>query len=112
MSEKPSALDAVKIQARVVIPIVSALEHELGTGRAHSIVGRAIAESYAEWQGKAVSALRTSIRGTPTSRSSSPSKPTSRLGVSPLPSDHGGASHCDFRWRLRDSGDDAGVTSH
>ena len=49
MSEKPTALDAVKIQAHVVIPIVRALELELGTGRAHSIVGRAIAESYAEW---------------------------------------------------------------
>jgi hypothetical protein len=57
MSEKPAAaLDAVKIQARVVIPIVRALERELGKARAHSIVGRAIAESYAHWQGKTVSA--------------------------------------------------------
>ena len=56
MSEKPTVLDAVKIQARAVIPIVRALERELGKERAHSIVGRAIAESYAEWQGKAVSA--------------------------------------------------------
>ena len=64
MSEKPTALDAVKIQARVVIPIVRALEHELGTGRAHSIVGRAIAESYAEWQGKAVSAQNLHPRDT------------------------------------------------
>jgi hypothetical protein len=56
MSEKPTAaLDAVKIQARVVIPIVRALERELGEERAHSIVGRAIAESYAEWQVKTVS---------------------------------------------------------
>jgi hypothetical protein len=56
-SEKPAAaLDAVKIQARAVIPIVRALERELGRERAHSIVGRAIADSYAEWQGKAVSA--------------------------------------------------------
>ena len=31
MSEKPTALDAVKIQARVVIPIVKALERELAT---------------------------------------------------------------------------------
>jgi hypothetical protein len=43
------------IQARVVVPIVRALERELGTGRAHSIVGRAIAESHAEWQAKVVS---------------------------------------------------------
>ena len=45
-------LDAVKIQARVVIPIVRALERELGKERAHSIVGQAIAESYADWQGR------------------------------------------------------------
>ena len=55
MSEKPTVLDAVKIQARAVIPIVRALERELGKERAHSIVGQAIADSYAEWQGKAVS---------------------------------------------------------
>lgn len=55
MSQKPTALEAVKIQARAVIPIVRALERELGTARAHSIVGRAIAESHAEWQEKAVS---------------------------------------------------------
>ena len=54
MSEKPTALDAVKIQARAVIPIVRALERELGNERAHSIVGRTIAESHAEWQAKAV----------------------------------------------------------
>ena len=65
MSEKPTALDAVKIQARVVIPIVRALEHEIfGIGRAHSIVGRAITESYAEWQGKAVSAQNLHSRDT------------------------------------------------
>jgi hypothetical protein len=56
MAEKITALEAVTIQARAVIPIVRALERELGKERAHSIVGRAIAESYAEWQGKAVSA--------------------------------------------------------
>lgn len=56
MSEKPTALDAVEIQARVVIPIVRALERELGRERAHSNVGRAIAESYAEWQGKTATA--------------------------------------------------------
>ena len=54
MSEKPTALDAVKIQARAVMPIVRALERELGTEGAHSIVGRAIAESHAQWQAKAV----------------------------------------------------------
>jgi hypothetical protein len=55
MSEKPTAALAVKIQARAVIPIVRALEREIGKNRVHSIVGQAIAESYAEWQGKAVS---------------------------------------------------------
>ena len=54
MSEKPSALDAVKIQARVVIPIVRALEREIGTARAHSIVAAAIAESFTDWQTKTV----------------------------------------------------------
>ena len=55
MSEKLSELDAVKIKARAVIPIVRALELEIGYERAHSIVGRAIAESHAEWQSKALS---------------------------------------------------------
>ena len=64
MSEKPTALDAVKIQARAVVPIVRALERELGQQRAHSIVGRAIAESYADWQGKTVSARNAHPRET------------------------------------------------
>jgi class 3 adenylate cyclase len=55
MSEKLTELDAVKIKARAVIPIVRALEREIGDERAHAIVGRAIAESHAEWQAKAVS---------------------------------------------------------
>jgi hypothetical protein len=42
-----STLDAVKIQARVIIPIVKALEAELGQERAHALVGGAIAESWA-----------------------------------------------------------------
>jgi hypothetical protein len=42
-----SMLEAVKIQARVLIPIVKALESEMGKGRAHEVVGRAIAESWA-----------------------------------------------------------------
>tara|TARA_A100001037_G_C15121167_1_gene623909 strand:- start:306 stop:752 length:447 start_codon:yes stop_codon:yes gene_type:complete len=46
MSNK--VLDATKIQARAVIPIVKALETELGKVRAHEIVGRAIGESYVE----------------------------------------------------------------
>jgi predicted hydrocarbon binding protein len=45
---KISILDAVKIQATALIPVVKALEAELGKERAHSIVGRAIAEAYAE----------------------------------------------------------------
>src|SRR6267154_434306 len=63
MAEKTTALDAVKIQARAVIPIVRALERELGRERAHSIVGRAIADSHAEWQGKAVSARKLPSEG-------------------------------------------------
>jgi predicted hydrocarbon binding protein len=44
---KVSMLEAVKIQARVLVPIVKALEAELGKERAHALVGRAIAESHA-----------------------------------------------------------------
>jgi hypothetical protein len=42
-----TSLEAVKIQARVLIPIVKALEAELGKQKAHALVGRAIAESHA-----------------------------------------------------------------
>ena len=42
-------LDAVKIQARVLIPIVKALEAELGKARAHALVGGAIAESWSSF---------------------------------------------------------------
>ena len=59
MTGKPSMLDAVKIQARIVIPIVKALERELGKERAHAIVGEAIADAYASWQ-----ATRTPVRNT------------------------------------------------
>ena len=45
-----SILDATKIQSRIVIPIVKALEKELGKERAHEIVGRAIAESYVAYR--------------------------------------------------------------
>ena len=46
---RTSILDAVKIQARALIPVVKALEGELGKDKAHSLVGRAIAESYADY---------------------------------------------------------------
>ena len=49
MEENP-ILRAVKIQARIVIPIVKALERELGKERAHKIVGDAIASDYAQFQ--------------------------------------------------------------
>lgn len=41
-------LEAVKIQSRVVIPIVKALEKEIGKARAHAIVGAATADAYVE----------------------------------------------------------------
>ena len=47
-----SILDATKIQARIVIPIVKALENELGTKRAHHIVGKAIAQTYVDYRDK------------------------------------------------------------
>jgi hypothetical protein len=54
MAVKPDILDAVKIQARAVIPIVKALERELGKERAHAIVGAAIAGDYARWQAQRI----------------------------------------------------------
>jgi hypothetical protein len=54
MPGKPDILDAVKIQARAVIPIVKALEREIGKERAHSIVGAAIAGDYARWQSQRI----------------------------------------------------------
>jgi hypothetical protein len=47
-----SIVEATKIQARIVIPIVKALEKELGKERAHEIVGQAIAESYVAYREK------------------------------------------------------------
>jgi hypothetical protein len=44
-----SVLDAVRIQARAIIPVVKALEAELGKEKAHALVGRAIAESWASY---------------------------------------------------------------
>lgn len=44
-----SVLDAVKIQARVLIPVVRALEAELGKEKAHALVGRALAEAHASF---------------------------------------------------------------
>ena len=50
--KKDPILEATKIQARAVIPIVQALEKELGKERAHEIVGKAIAENYVAWREK------------------------------------------------------------
>ena len=55
MSEEPKKnpiLEATKIQARAVIPIVKELEAEIGKERAHAIVGAAIAENYVKWRDK------------------------------------------------------------
>ena len=49
-SGKNRILEAMKIQARAVIPIVRALEKELGKERAHAIVGQAIADNYVGWR--------------------------------------------------------------
>lgn len=45
----PTSLEIVKAQARVVIPIVKALEQELGRESAHALVGGAIADSWADF---------------------------------------------------------------
>ena len=44
-----SQFDAVRIQARALIPVIKAVEAELGKEKTHRIVGNAIAESYAEF---------------------------------------------------------------
>ena len=157
MSEKPTVLDAVKIQARAVIPIVRALERELGSERAHFIVGRAIAESTAEWQAKAVSTRNSHPRDNNIEEQfpietevvddtdSTCAINMTRCGFAEyfraigaadvgalltcgvdfateavLRPDWefrrsqtimGGASHCDFRWRLRGPAERAGVIS-
>jgi hypothetical protein len=49
---KDPILEATKIQAKAVIPIVKALEQELGKERAHGIIGRAIAGNYLAWRDK------------------------------------------------------------
>ncbi|MFH1951428.1 MAG: L-2-amino-thiazoline-4-carboxylic acid hydrolase [Pseudomonadota bacterium] len=46
---KISELDAVKIRSRVMIPVIKALEAEFGKEKVHAIVGKAIAESYADF---------------------------------------------------------------
>jgi len=55
-------LDAVKIQARVVIPIVKALQRDVGRERAHAIVGQAIADAYADWQSRRIRSRNTHPR--------------------------------------------------
>lgn len=49
MAGKIAVFDAVKIQARALIPVVKALENEIGKDRAHALVRDAIAESYAQF---------------------------------------------------------------
>lgn len=56
---KISEIDAVKIQARAMIPVVKALEAEFGKEKVHDIVGKAIAESYAEFVASRVSERNT-----------------------------------------------------
>jgi hypothetical protein len=46
---RPTMLEAVKIQARMLIPVVRALESELGKEKAHALVGRALAEAHANF---------------------------------------------------------------
>jgi len=51
---KISELDAVKIQSRVMIPVIKALEAEFGKEKVYNIVAKAIAESYAEFVSKKI----------------------------------------------------------
>ena len=159
MSEKSAALDAVKIQARAVIPIVRALEREIGKERAHSIVGRAIGEAHAAWQAKTISARNSHPREVEVNvaeqlpidtqvvedtdstfainmtrcRFAEYFRAIGAADVGALltcgvdfPTEAvlrpdwefrrsqtimGGASHCDFRWRLRRPAERAGVAT-
>ncbi|MEC8371597.1 MAG: hypothetical protein VXZ99_12350 [Pseudomonadota bacterium] len=45
-----SNLNAIKIQSKVVIPIVQELKKEIGKERAHVLVGRAIAGAYVDYR--------------------------------------------------------------
>ena len=45
-----SIFNAVKIQSRVVIPIIRELEKEIGKERAHALIGRAIANAYVDYR--------------------------------------------------------------
>jgi len=54
---RPTILEAVKIQARVLIPIVRALEAELGKEKAHALVGRALAEAQASFAARRVTSV-------------------------------------------------------
>jgi hypothetical protein len=45
-----SILNAVKIQSRVVIPIIRELEKEIGKERAHAVIGRAIVNAYVDYR--------------------------------------------------------------
>jgi predicted hydrocarbon binding protein len=45
-----SIFSAVKIQSRVVIPIIRELEKEIGKERAHALIGRAIANAYVDYR--------------------------------------------------------------
>jgi len=155
MTDRPNAaLDALKIQSRAVIPIVRALELEVGRERALAIVGRAIAESHAEWQGKVVRERNSHPREVkPNTEAQLPIEPEivedtdSNVAINMTRCQFaeyfrsigaedvgalltcgvdfaaeallrpnwefrrtqtimGGASYCDFRWRLRDSEED------
>jgi hypothetical protein len=87
MATKPSILDAVKIQARAVIPIVKALEREVGKERAFTIVGSTIADDCARRQSNRIPVKNL--------------HPRSGDSASVFPVETQGATHCDFRWRLR-----------
>lgn len=45
-----SIFSAVKIQSRVVIPIIRELKKEIGKERAHALIGRAIANAYVDYR--------------------------------------------------------------
>ena len=45
-----SILYAIKMQSKMVIPIVRELEKEIGKERAHALVGRAIAGAYVDYR--------------------------------------------------------------
>ena len=92
MSER-SILDAIKVQANVVIPITKALERELGKVRAHAIIGGAIADAYVAYRERRGFELDTH----PSVEVDGPAFPVEHTTVENTPDSYAhNVTHCEF----------------